>query len=138
MSTIDDELKDQINRAIKIANYFDIIKKHGFFDDQEKCLNETLRIFETIPIIFERIGKLDPNTSIISDEIYDIIKFLANLMTFSDAMKPIADKYNPSEDMKRQFVEFLKSHPLPDNKIDQMCQEWIEKEEDDNDNKSED
>ena len=37
----------------------------------------------------------------------DQLKYLANLCRFVDAMLPICNRYNPSDEDKKKFLEFI-------------------------------
>ena len=114
------ELQDRINRLVSFAKYIDIIQKHGFFDDAEVAMKETMRPFDTMSIIFDRLRYMNENNihskNDIDEETYDTVRFLANLMVFADTMKPISDKYNPTAEQKHKFLLYLNKEENNDEK----------------------
>ena len=90
-----------------MGKYLDIINRHGFFDNPEKCINDITRVFDTIPIIFERMDNFKDPSRGVSEETFDSLKFLANLMAFCDVMKPIVNKYNPDDETKKLMADYI-------------------------------
>lgn len=130
-----DELKKQIDALEKIKEmkkYNQIIESY----DSNKLVEDFMYIFDSIPIMTDILSSNDPRdpTKIYSniDDMYWSLKGLANMINFIKCMKPIMGHFNPSDEDKARFVEFIKTHPLPGNPIDEMCQQIIESEEDDN------
>lgn len=119
----------------KSLEYIRIIENHTHKDfSKGECFDQILddfkQIFDALPIMIEIAANYEmPKLTDPPEKLYifyDILKVFANLCMLEDALLPIARKYNPSEDDKKKIVEFIKSHPLPGNPIDDLCQELID------------
>lgn len=95
---------EELDKLMKANEYFHIIKSHDF----DKLANDLLRIFETFPIMAERIDHINIDNDKEADEIYDMTRIMANTCNFVDCVLPIINKYNPSDEDKARFVEYIK------------------------------
>lgn len=90
-------------------NYMHILEN---YDLENNLVNDLTYIFESI----EQIVSMLPNSettglSTLHNDIdteYWTLKYLANLVNFINTMKPIARRFNPTDEDKAKFVEFIK------------------------------
>lgn len=98
--------------------YIQILSDHHvmFDGDNNKgvtwLMSNALKIFETLPIMMEQVTNvLDPGSNAsrdVKDQFgLDQLKYFANVCLFIDAMSPLCSKYNPSEEDKKKFLEFI-------------------------------
>ena len=89
--------------------YMQIIKN---YDIENNLVDDMTYIFDSIEQITSMIPK--PGTTDLStlhsdiDTEYWTFKYLANLVNFVNTMKPIARHFNPTDEDKAKFVEFIK------------------------------
>jgi hypothetical protein len=96
--------------------HLEICEKHGMLSDPESFSNELERTAETILTTMKYIsdcdfGKFGDYPSIpdsVKDTTFDSLRLMANLCMFLDAVKPIVDKYCPSDEDKARFVDYIK------------------------------
>lgn len=108
MSDIDKE-KINIGRAMKALNYTSILMDHGIDkeDGIEKLIENLIRVFETIPIMVDHMD-FDHKNLLEDDAAYDALRLTANICMFIDSALPIINKYNPSDEDKARFVDYIK------------------------------
>ena len=108
MSDIDKEKKN-INKAMKILKYTSILMDHGIDkrDGVDKLVDNLARVFETMPIMIEHMD-FNNKDLLEDDAAYDALRLTANICQFIDAALPIINKYNPSDEDKARFVEYIK------------------------------
>ena len=107
---MDDELKTNLDRMKKTVMYIDILEKHGFFEDPNCFSNRLSHTLESCLAMFDRIDKInyaDVQREGTTLEMYDNLKVLANICLFVDAIEPVVSKYNPTDDDKKRFLEFI-------------------------------
>ena len=108
MSDIDKEKKN-IGRAMKALKYTSILMDHGIDkeDGVEKLTDNLIRIFEAMPIMIDHMDFNHPD--LLEDgAAYDALRLTANICMFIDTALPIINKYNPSDEDKARFVEYIK------------------------------
>ena len=99
---------NDIQRLIQTGKYLDIINRHGFFDDPTKTIDDFIRVLDTLPIIIERINGYDGDAAkAISEEVFDSLRFVANMISFTDSMLPLANKYNPDDETKQKLIDYI-------------------------------
>lgn len=128
----DEELEMQRKKIFKMLEYHRILDEHGFNisgpkDELPSVIDDFCRIVETLPLLAARVaeldkihngmGALDPETR---DSSYDCVRLLANLCVFTDKMKPIADKYNPSKEDRSKLAEFIMNNHLGEENNDDI------------------
>ena len=124
------EQKSSLERILKMTKYIKIMNDHGIFTDPQGFMDDLSRIVDTLPIVLDYVGKIDMHSEIseaAKDTAYDSMKFMANLCLFKDAVIPIADKYNPSDDKKNEFIEFMKKDPNWQDAIKKTLEESEDK-----------
>lgn len=107
---------EEIKQTLK---YMDILAQHHVIFNDENCDglkkmdDDLVQIFETLPIIINQMNshKLEAMSKEEHDkkfiQIKDELKYLANILVFIDTMKPLAMKYNPSEEDKAKLLDFI-------------------------------
>ena len=102
-------MSDDIGRTMKALNYVSILMKHGASkeDGIEKITNDLIRVFEAMPIMVDHMNFDHPDV-LEDDAAYDALRLMANICMFIDAILPIINKYNPSDEDKARFVEYIK------------------------------
>ena len=105
---MNEELRKEIERMDQFTKYMKILDDHHFFDPDDNSVMENLvHILETMRVI---VGAFNPEDK--TDRVFDIMKVLANLCMFEDVVMPICRRYNPTEEDKAKFLEWLKDHPV--------------------------
>jgi len=102
-------MSDDIGRTMKALNYVSILMKHGANKENgvEKITNDLIRVFEAMPIMIDHMNFDHPDV-LEDDAAYDALRLMANICMFIDAALPIINKYNPSDEDKARFVEYIK------------------------------
>jgi len=107
-----EEFRRTMNDIAKIKacqKYMDMIKN---YDIENNLVDDLSYIFDSIEQIVSMVPK--PETTDLStlhsdiDTEYWTFKYLANLVNFVNTMKPIARHFNPTDEDKAKFVEFIK------------------------------
>ena len=107
---------DGLEQLLKTCHYIEICEKHGMFSNSEAFANELERTADTILTTMKYIGECDfGNISdypgipdAVKDTTFDSLRLMANLCMFLDAVKPIVNKYCPSDEDKARFVDYIK------------------------------
>lgn len=107
-----DDLKknmDSFHKLKEIDRYNQIIVGCDFNNMQ----SDIEYIAESLPIMCQIVASQDPyNRDRIHENIDDLYwsaKGLANFINFIDCMKPILKRFNPTDEDKKRFAEFVKS-----------------------------
>jgi len=117
MAKIDDDVMYRFHRLAETEKYTKILEE----SDTDKVSEDLLYIFNTIPIMMETVEsninnirdlyKIDRNI----DDLYYCTKAMANLVNFIKVMKPLCSRFNPSDEDKAKFVEYVKKMEENDN-----------------------
>lgn len=119
MKIDDKEMLDvfmDVEKLKACQKYMQTIKN---YDIENNLVNDLTYIFESI----EQIASMMPNpeTTDLStlhndiDTEYWTFKYLANIVNFINTMKPIARHFNPTDEDKAKFVEFIKKMEKQDD-----------------------
>ncbi len=109
---------NDIDFMVKSMKYINILRDHHvIFDDPDdkgvkKMIDDMTQILMTLPAIVDLTLEdkpLSPSDITGSQRLIllDELKLFANLVMFIDSVKPIAQKYNPSDEDKKKFLEFI-------------------------------
>jgi hypothetical protein len=117
MAKMDDNIIYRFHRIAETEKYTKILAE----SNPDKISNDLLYIFDTIPIMMETVmsnqnnitdlNKIDRNI----DDLYYSAKAMANLVNFIKVMKPLCSRFNPSDEDKAKFVEYVKKMEENDN-----------------------
>ena len=106
-----DDLKksmDSFSKLREIGRYNQIITDYDLND----LPSDVEYITESIPIMCRIVASQDPYNHYRMheniDDIYWSAKGLANSINFIECMKPILKRFNPTEEDKQRFAEFVK------------------------------
>ena len=111
---IDEEMLrtfDDLKKMKAINGYIDVIEAYNInnlfedvkyiFESMEQAADIMSYANQNLPTNLEEVHKD-------IDEQYWIFKYLANVVTFINTMKPITRHINPTDEDKAKFVEFIK------------------------------
>jgi hypothetical protein len=111
MAKMDDDILYRFHKLAAIEKYTKILAE----SDPNNIGNDLLYIFDTVPIMLETVtsnqnnitdfNKIDRNI----DDLYYSAKAMANLVNFIKVMKPLCSRFNPSDEDKAKFVEYVKN-----------------------------
>ena len=109
-----------IEEIKQVLKYKDILAQHHvIFDDEnhdgfQRMDKDLIQIFEVLPIIIRQMAERDKfniGSKEELDQAYfrakDEMKYIANILLFIDTMKPLAMKYNPTEEDKAKLLDFI-------------------------------
>lgn len=103
------DINRDIDKAMKALKYTSILMDHGVLEENsvEKLANNLIRVFETLPIMIDHMNFDHPDV-LEDDAAYDALRLAANMCQFIDTALPIINKYNPSDEDKARFVEYIR------------------------------
>lgn len=101
---------DSFHKIKEIDRYNQIIVDYDFASNLH---SDTEYIAESLPIMCQIVASQDPyNRDRIHENIDDLYwsaKGIANFIKFIECMKPILKRFNPTDEDKQRFAEFVKS-----------------------------
>lgn len=117
------DIDKEIDKAVQMIKYLEICRTHGMFDKERNPIVEKLAILaHTMVMMIEREEAIDntvedsnKKSEMKFDIAYDQMKVLANAAMFEDAVWPIIEKYNPFNETKQLFVDYVKKMEDKDN-----------------------
>lgn len=107
-----EEFARTMNDFAKIKACRNYMRMLENYDLENNLVTDLTYIFESIEQIVSMLP--NPETTDLStlhndiDTEYWTFKYLANLVNFINTMKPIARHFNPTDEDKAKFVEFIK------------------------------
>ena len=111
---IDEEMLrtfDDLEKMNAIQQYVDVIEAYdidNLFEDIQYILGSSEQAVDSMTHINTNLPKNLEEVHRDVEEQYWVLKYIANLVTFINTMKPITRHINPSDEDKAKFVEFIK------------------------------
>ena len=111
---IDEEMLrtfDDLEKMKAIKGYVDVIEAYNInnlFEDIQYILGSSEQAVDIMTHINTNLPKNLEEVHRDVEEQYWVLKYIANLVTFINTMKPITRHINPTDEDKAKFVEFIK------------------------------
>ena len=102
---------DDLEKMKAIKGYVDVIEAYNInnlFEDIQYILGSSEQAVDIMTHINTNLPKNLEEVHRDVEEQYWVLKYIANLVTFINTMKPITRHINPSDEDKAKFVEFIK------------------------------
>lgn len=100
---------DNLNKINMCLQYIRMIDDYNKNNDMEKDFNY---ITSSLPIMHAAVDNIDieddDNFDRHINKYYWMLKAMANTINFIQTMKPIMSHFNPSDEDKARFVEYIK------------------------------
>lgn len=111
----------------KVYKYMQIAIDHGFLDNPSAMYDDIIRVIKTLKILMEARSNWNIDYILNMDDkavetnfnkMYDETRLIANTLLYLDSIRPIIDKWTPTDDQKEKIVEFIKKQEDKDEKLD--------------------
>lgn len=109
----------------KVYEYMQIAIDHGFLDNPLAMYDDITRVIKTLKILIEARSNWDIHYILNMDakdiktnfnKMYDETRLIANTLLYLDSIRPIIDKWTPTDDQKEKIAEFIKKQEDKDEK----------------------